>query len=87
MWAFEWHDTDKDLVLTRGEPWFYTRFELSDGASRVRIVEAEMTSDLMRYFSGIDGVVGYVNRTFSLFTVAEQRRPARLLIPRRSSVR
>lgn len=27
MWAFEWYDTSKPIVLTRGEPWFYLRFE------------------------------------------------------------
>ena len=27
MWAFEWHDTGKELRLTRGEPLFYCQFE------------------------------------------------------------
>lgn len=41
MWAFEWHDTSKDLILARGSPWFYVRFEAHDPSRPVRLVEAE----------------------------------------------
>jgi hypothetical protein len=82
-WGFEWYDTTRDLILTRGEPWFYVRFETSDPAQPVRIVEAELTPELSEYVAGLDGVVKYVNRTFSLFPVAQQRRPEKLLVPRR----
>ena len=27
MWAFEWHEPEKDIVLRRGEPLFYCQFE------------------------------------------------------------
>ena len=80
-WAFEWHDTTQDLVLKRGEPWFYVRFELEDPTRQVRLVEAEMTPALRTYCDSMDGVVNYVNRTFSLFRTAERRRPPRLLVP------
>lgn len=82
-WAFEWHNIKRDLVLTRGEPWFLLHFEGPDGSQPVRVVEAELTKDLVGYFAGLDGVVDYVNRTFSLLPVAQERRPARLLVPRR----
>ena len=37
MWAFEWHDTTKDLILRRGEPLFTVRFEGPDrGAGAAR---------------------------------------------------
>jgi hypothetical protein len=32
-WAFEWCDMKKDLILTRGEPWFYVRFETPDAGN------------------------------------------------------
>lgn len=83
-WAFEWHDTSKDLVLRRGEPWFYLRFESATrGNASARLLEAEMTPELRKYCHGIDGVVHYVNKTYSLFSTAKSRRPVTLLSPRR----
>jgi hypothetical protein len=78
-WAFEWHDVEADLLMTRGEPWFYVRFETQEG-SHIRLVEAELTAQLTKYLAGINGVVNYVNGTFSLFGNAQQRRPERLLV-------
>jgi hypothetical protein len=80
MWAFEWHDLDRELVLTRGEPWFYTMFETADPSRHVRLVEAERTAELKAYMSGLKGVTNYVNRTFSLFATARARRPRKLLV-------
>jgi len=80
MWAFEWHDTAKDLVLTRGQPWFYVFFDTYDPASRVRLIEAEMTPSLARYIESIAGVTNYVSRTYSLFERARKRRPKTLLV-------
>ncbi|MCG8356071.1 MAG: hypothetical protein MI920_10895 [Kiloniellales bacterium] len=79
MWAFEWWDASKDLVLRRGEPWFYVRFETQDPSRPVRLVEAEMTEDLREYCNGLDSITNYVNQTYQLFTVAEERRPPKLL--------
>jgi len=75
MWAFEWHDTTKPLVLERGEPWFYLHFETNDLTRRVRLIEADMTPALSEYLSGLTGVTNYVSRTYSLFRTAEERRP------------
>ena len=81
-WAFEWHDTTKDLLLTRGEPWFYLKFD-GNGVNRaIKLIEAEETAALSAYCRGIDGVAGFVNKTYSLFSTAKRRRPTRLLIPR-----
>lgn len=82
MWAFEWWDTSKELVLRRGEPWFYVRFETRDPARPVRLVEAEMTPELREHIKGLSAVSNYVDRTFPLFKVAEARRPAKLLQPK-----
>jgi hypothetical protein len=82
MWAFEWWDISRELVLKRGDPWFYVNFETNDPSRPVRLVEAELTPDLKEYRSGMSGVTNYVNRTYSLFKVAEERRPAKLLTPK-----
>jgi hypothetical protein len=79
MWAFEWHDLSKPLILRRGEPWFYVRFEAADPSRPVRLVEAQMTPELREYCSGLDGVTNYVNQTYQLFSVAQERRPPKLL--------
>lgn len=79
-WAFEWYDINKELNLVRGQPWFYCRFETADPSHHVRLVEAALTPELKNYLAGIDGVVNYMNKTFSLFSTARQRRPAQLLV-------
>ena len=82
MWAFEWHEPEKDIVLKRGEPLFYCQFEGEDPSRPVQMVEAEKTPDLVAYLEKIGGVVNYVNQTFGLFKAAEAMRPARLLRPK-----
>lgn len=82
MWAFEWHDIDKDIVLRRGEPLFYVQFEATGPDRPVQLVEAERTPELSAYLEKLSGVVNYVGQTFSLFKAAEEVRPARLLTPR-----
>jgi hypothetical protein len=79
MWAFEWHDSGRDLVLRRGEPLFYVTFETEPANRPVSLVEAERTAELAGYMEAIEGVVNYVNQTFSLFDAAEARRPPRIL--------
>lgn len=79
MWGFEWFDTSKPLSLRRGEPWFYVRFEATDPSRPVRLVEAEWTDEMREYQKGSTAVTNYMNRTFSLFKVAEARRPKTLL--------
>lgn len=79
MWAFEWHDIKQDLFLKRGDPLFYARFETQDPTRPVRMVEAVKTPELAEFLKGLSGVTNYVNRTFSLFQVAQERRPAKLL--------
>lgn len=82
MWGFEWHETDKDIVLRRGDPLFYVQFETEGPERPVQMVEAEKTPELARYLDLIGGAVGYVSQTFSLFRAAEAQRPRRLLVPR-----
>jgi len=82
VWAFEWHDTAREIHIRRGDPWFYVCFETEDPSRNARLVEAEMTPALREYTKGISGVTNYVSRTFSLFDIAKQRRPKRLLKPK-----
>lgn len=81
MWAFEWHDTEAPVTLSRGEPLFYVQFETLPQDRPVRLVEAARTPELDSYLEQVSGVVNFVNQTFSLFEEAEKRRPTRLLTP------
>ena len=82
MWAFEWHETDKDIILKRGDPLFYVQFEGFGPDRPVQVIEAEKTPELTAYMELISGAVGYVNQTFGLFKAAEAARPAKLLKPK-----
>ena len=75
MWAFEWHDTTKDLIIQRGDPLFYVQFE-GDGPDRAINLQAiERTPEIEAWIEKMSGVVNYVNQTFSLFKAAEAMRP------------
>lgn len=82
MWAFEWHEPAKDLILKRGEPLFYVQFEAEGPDRPVQVVEVERTAELAKYIEQIGGVVNYVNQTFALFKAAEALRPSRLVVPK-----
>ena len=82
MWAFEWHEPQKDIVLRRGEPLFYVQFEGDRPERPVTLVEVEKTPELMAFIEHISGAVNYVNQTFSLFRAAEAARPPRLVVPK-----
>ena len=84
MWAFEWYDTKQDIILKRGQPWFYVRFEVNDPSRPIRLVEADMRPEVQQYVNSISGVTNYVNRTFSLFERAKKRRPERLVYAKKS---
>lgn len=79
MWAFEWHEPERDIILKRGEPLFYCQFEGTAPDRPIQLVEAARTPELQTYMDQIGGVVNYVNQTFGLFKAAEALRPARLL--------
>ena len=79
MWAFEWHEPERDIILKRGEPLFYCQFEGTAPDRPIQLVEAARTAELQTYMDQIGGVVNYVNQTFGLFKAAEALRPAKLL--------
>lgn len=79
MWAFEWHEPQKPLVLKRGDPWFYVQFETLPQDRAVSVFEAERTPELIEYTEHTAAAVNYVNQTFSLFKDAERVRPKTLL--------
>lgn len=85
MWAFEWHEPDKPLRLSRGEPLFYCQFETEPADRPVQLIEAARTPELEEYLDLVSGAVNYVNQTFGLFKAAEERRPGRLLVAKTSA--
>ena len=85
MQSIELHDLSKDLILKRGEPLFYVRFETEDPSTLVRLVEAEKTPELESYIRQITDVTNFVNQSFQLFKTAKERRPEKLLVPKARS--
>jgi len=83
MWAFEWHDVSKDLILKRGDPWFYVKFETTPQNRPISLIEAERTKELAEYLEHTAAVVNYVNQTFSLFKEAKKVRPKTLLVAKK----
>ncbi len=83
MWSFEWHDTQKPLVIKRGDPLFYVQFETMPQERPVQLVEAELTTELQEYLDLISGTVDYVSRTFSLMQAAADQRPSQLVVQKR----
>ena len=81
MWAFEWHDTSQDLILKRGQPWFYVQFETLPQDRSVSLIEAEHTPELEKFMDHTTAAVNYVNQSFSLFKDAERVRPETLVVP------
>ena len=82
MRAFEWHDTEKELRLSRGEPLFYCQFETMPQDRPIQLIEAARTPELDEYLEHISGAVNFVNQSFSLFGIAEERRPRTLVAPK-----
>jgi hypothetical protein len=83
MWAFEWHEPERDIVLKRGEPLFYVQFEATGPERPVQLVEVERTAELEKYVEAVGGAVNYVSQTFSLFKAAEALRPKVLVVPKK----
>lgn len=81
VWTFEWHDLEQELLLKRGEPWFYLNFECDDPTRALRMVEAQLTEPLRHYCQGLDGAMDYSSRAEGLLATARGRRPATLLTP------
>ena len=42
MWAFECHDTSKDLILKRGEPLFYCQFDSFVPSRTIKLIQAAL---------------------------------------------
>ncbi len=82
--VLEWQDRDRDWVLRRGDPMVYLMFEFDDPAKRPRMVEAAMTAPLERHFAQVDNVSSFGRNVGPMFEEAAQRRPARLLKPKRT---
>lgn len=40
VWAFEWHDIQKEIVFKKGDPWFYIHFETCDPSRKVRLIQS-----------------------------------------------
>ena len=83
-WAFEWHDFENDLILKRGDPWFYVYLESDKIAENIKLVYAENNNIVKSFRQKMTDVVKYVSNSFSLFKTAKERRPKKLLFERKN---
>jgi hypothetical protein len=81
--AFEWHDTERPLVLKRGEPWFYVALSNYTG-ERITVEQILRTPEISTYMAHLRGVTGFTARTFELLDRARKVRPIAFL-PQRST--
>jgi len=80
--VLEWHDKKRDWVLKRGDPLAYVMIIYDDHRVRPKLIEAGMTLALKRHLLRIDDVSKYGRNVGPMFVVAEQSRPAQLLVPK-----
>lgn len=81
--VLEWQD-EHDWVLRRGDPMVYLWLHFDDPRKVPNVVEAALTPALKRHFTQVDNVATFGRNVSPMFEQAEQRRPARLLTPKRT---
>lgn len=84
--AFHWVDLTREIFIQRGDPLFYVRFQPRLRDQKVRVVEAERTSEVRQFMDAVKDVTAYTDKTFTLFARAAEMRPPRLVKERRTYV-
>jgi hypothetical protein len=81
--VLEWQDPH-DWVLRRGDPLVYLWLHFDDPAKVPNVVEAALTPALKRHMAQVDDVSSYGRNVGPMFAQANERRPAKLLTPKRT---
>ncbi|MGF1501287.1 MAG: hypothetical protein ACFBSD_05685 [Paracoccaceae bacterium] len=82
--VLEWQDRDRAWSLRRGDPLAYARIDFGDPDAVPELVEAASTPALTRHFAQISNVVAFGRNVGPMFEEAARRRPARLLVPKKT---
>lgn len=80
--VLEWQDRH-DWVLRRGDPLAYLWLHFDDPRKVPNVYEAALTPALKRHMAQVDAVSNFGRNVGPMFEQATERRPARLLTPKR----
>jgi hypothetical protein len=70
-WSFEWWDTDKQLIIKRGDPVTYAKFIVNrDPTERVDLVKLKMTDQIYNAIMRTSNTPSFLRNTFKLFEKA-----------------
>ena len=79
-WSFEWWDTDKQLIIKRGDPVTYAKFIVNrDPTERVDLVKLKMTDQIYNAIMRTSNTPSFLRNTFKLFEKARLMRPKRFI--------
>lgn len=81
--VLEWQDRH-DWVLRRGDPLVYLWLHFDDPHKVPNVVEAALTPALKRHMTQVDNVTTFGRNVGPMFEQAAERRPTRLLTPKRT---
>ncbi len=80
IFAFEWHDKTRPLLIKRGDPLFYLQFIAPNGAN-IELVEVADDDRVASLRAETGEVAKFVKNTRSLMELFGRRRPKRVVFP------
>jgi hypothetical protein len=79
-WAFEWHHTDKPLILKRGQPLCYVKFVVhNDPTEKVELVKLKVSEQVSNALLRTANTPSFMKNTFRLFEKARLLRPKKFI--------
>jgi hypothetical protein len=82
--VFEWWHTSSDLIIKRGQPILNVMFHSKDLDTKIVLVEAEETAEVIEMARGIQNINSYIRNVFSVLPNVVKNRPRRLVKPCKS---
>lgn len=80
QWGFEWWDTNKPLIIKRGQPLYYVKFVVhKDPTEKVRLVRLKANENTTKPILRANNVSHFMGRTFDLFNIAKKYRPKKFI--------
>lgn len=80
QWGFEWWDTDKPLIIKKGQPLYYVKFIVNrDPTEKVRLVRLKANDNTVKPILRANNVSHFISRTFDLFNIAKRYRPKKFI--------
>lgn len=75
QWGFEWWDTNKPLIIKRGDPLYYIKFIVNnDPTEKVKLVRLKANDNTIKPILKANNVAHFASKTFDLFDIARKWR-------------